>query len=132
MEKILILTLGLTFAAIPARANEVPLSNVAYVSEGIIATGIAYEIGRVCPSLTARVLAGVFFLYDLQSHAYDLGYSKAEVDGFINDKEEKARLEATARDRLAAMGAVVGQPESYCVVGRQEIALESQVGKLLR
>jgi hypothetical protein len=30
------------------------------------------------------------------------------------------------------MGAVVGQPESYCVVGRQEIALESQVGKLLR
>ncbi len=132
MKHILILTLGLTIGALPARANEVPLKEVEYVSEGIIATGIAYEIGRVCPSLTARVLAGIFFLYELQSHAYDLGYSKAEVDGYINDKDEKLRLEAIARERLVVMGAVVDQPETYCRVGRQEIALESQIGKLLR
>ena len=132
MKHILILTLGLTIGALPARANEVPLKEVEYVSEGIIATGIAYEIGRVCPSLTARVLAGLFFLYELQSHAYDLGYSKSEVDGYINDKDEKLRLEAIARERLAVMGAVVDQPETYCRVGRQEIALESQIGKLLR
>ena len=132
LKKILILTLGLTLGALPARANEVPLKDVAYVSEGIIATGIAYEIGRVCPSLTARVLTGVFFLYELQSYAYDLGYSKAEVDGYINDKDEKARLEAVARARLAEMGAILDQPETYCAVGRQEIALESQIGKLLR
>ncbi len=132
MKKILILTLGLTIGALPARANEVPLRDVEYVSEGIIATGIAYEIGRVCPSLTARVLAGIFFLYELQSYAYDLGYSKAEVDGYINDKDEKIRLEAVARSRLAEMGAVAEQPETYCTVGRQEIAAQSQIGKLLR
>jgi hypothetical protein len=132
LKKILILTLGLTIGALPARANEVPLRDVEYVSEGIIATGIAYEIGRVCPSLTARVLAGIFFLYELQSYAYDLGYSKAEVDGYINDKDEKIRLEAVARSRLAEMGAVAEQPETYCTVGRQEIAAQSQIGKLLR
>ena len=132
MKKILILTLGLTFATLPARANEVPLKDVPYVSEGIIATGIAYEIGRVCPSLSARMLAGIFFLYELQSYAYDLGYSKAEVDGYINDKDEKMRLEAIARSRLVEMGAVAEQPETYCTVGRQEIAVESQIGKLLR
>ncbi len=132
MKKILVLTLGLTIGALPARANEVPLRDVEYVSEGIIATGIAYEIGRVCPSLTARVLAGIFFLYELQSYAYDLGYSKAEVDGYINDKDEKIRLEAVARSRLAEMGAVAEQPETYCTVGRQEIAAQSQIGKLLR
>lgn len=132
MKKILILTIGLTFSALPARANDVPLKDVPYVSEGIIATGIAYEIGRVCPSLTARVLAGIFFLYELQSHAYDLGYSKAEVDGYINDKDEKQRLEGIARARLAAMGAVADQPETYCVVGRSEVAAQSQIGKLLR
>jgi hypothetical protein len=132
LKKILVLTLGLTIGALPARANEVPLRDVEYVSEGIIATGIAYEIGRVCPSLTARVLAGIFFLYELQSYAYDLGYSKAEVDGYINDKDEKIRLEAVARSRLAEMGAVAEQPETYCTVGRQEIAAQSQIGKLLR
>lgn len=132
MKNILILTLGLTFSALPARANEAPLKDVPYVSEGIIATGIAYEIGRVCPSLTARVLAGIFFLSELQSHAYGLGYSKAEVDAYINDKDEKLRLEAIARTRLVAMGAVVDQPETYCTVGHQEIAAESQIGKLLR
>lgn len=132
MKKILILALGLTLGALPARANEVPLKDVPFVSEGIIATGIAYEIGRVCPSLTARVLAGIFFLYELQSYAYDLGYSKAEVDGFINDKDEKTRLESVARARLAEMGAMVDQPETYCAVGRQEIKLGSQIGKLLR
>jgi len=132
LKKILILTLGLTFATLPARANEVPLKDVPYVSEGIIATGIAYEIGRVCPSLSARMLAGIFFLYELQSYAYDLGYSKAEVDGYINDKDEKMRLEAIARSRLVEMGAVAEQPETYCTVGRQEIAVESQIGKLLR
>ncbi len=132
MKKILILTFGLTLGALPARANEVPLKDVPYVSEGIIATGIAYEIGRVCPSLSARMLAGVFFLYELQSYAYDLGYSKAEVDGYINDKVEKSRLEAIARERLAEMGAIADQPETYCTVGRQEIAAESQIGKLLR
>jgi len=132
LKKILILTLGLTIGALPARANEGPLKDVPYVSEGIIATGIAYEIGRVCPTLTARVLAGIFFLYELQSYAYDLGYSKAEVDGYINDKDEKIRLEAVARERLAGMGAVADQPETYCSVGRQEIELGSQIGKLLR
>jgi len=132
LKKILILTLGLSLGALPARANDVPLKDVAYVSEGIIATGIAYEIGRVCPNLTARVLAGIFFLYELQSYAYDLGYIKAEVDGFFNDKDEKIRLEAIARSRLAEMGAVTEQPETYCTVGRQEIAVESQIGKLLR
>lgn len=109
-----------------------PLKDVARISEGLIATGIAVEISDVCEDLSPRLLRGIAFLNSLKSHASDLGYSDAEIDAYVNDKAEEARLEAIARARLAGKGAVAGQPETYCAVGRAEIAAGSQIGRLLR
>lgn len=109
-----------------------PLAEVDHVREGIITAGIAYEIGDKCGPINARMLRGISFLNGLKTHAQSLGYSDAEIDAYVGDRTEKRRLEAIARERLAAMGAVVGQPETYCAVGRAEIAAGSQIGRLLR
>ena len=125
------LTLALGLLA-PAAQAQTPLKDVAYVREGIIAVGIAYEISEKCSSIGARTVRGLLYLRDLQSHARGLGYSQAEIDAYTKDKAEKARLEGIARARLADLGASDANPESYCVVGRDQIAKGTAVGRLLR
>ncbi|NCO87047.1 MAG: DUF5333 domain-containing protein [Rhodobacterales bacterium] len=109
-----------------------PLAEVELVREGIITAGIAYEIGDKCGPIDARMLRGYAFLNSLKTHAQSLGYSDAEIEAYVGDRAEKRRLEAIARERLAAMGAVAGEPETYCALGRAEIAAGSQIGQLLR
>jgi len=117
--------------ATPALA-QVPLKDQTEISEGLIAAAIAYEIGDKCDSINARLIRGVSFLNGLRDRAGELGYSDAEIEAYMDDRAEKRRLEAEARARLAAMGAVDGEWETYCAVGRTEIAAGSQIGRLLR
>ena len=117
---------------VAARAQDLPpLGQVEVITEGLIDTAIAYEIGERCDGIDGRRLRGIAFLLSLQAHARDLGYSSDEIDAFIDDDEEKDRLEAIARARLRDMGAVEGEWDTYCEVGRAEIAKGSQIGRLL-
>ena len=124
------LALGLALPA-AAQAEIPPLGRVERISEGLIAAAIAYEIGERCDSLDGRLVQGLAFLWSLESHARSLGFTREEIDAYIDDDAEKARLEAIARDRLRALGAVEGDGETYCAVGRAEMAKGSQVGRLL-
>jgi hypothetical protein len=108
------------------------LRDVGYVTEGLIAVGIAYEISEVCGSISARTLRGLGYLNQLSNHAKGLGFTTAQIDAFRKDRAEKNRLESIARDRLASMGARRGDAASHCAVGRAEIAKESAIGYLLR
>ena len=109
-----------------------PLKDVAAVHDGIIAVGMAYEIGDKCGSIEARYLRGLGYLNELKATAASLGYSDAEIDAYIDDDTEKDRLEAVARQQLADLGAVPGDEASYCAVGAAQIAAGTQVGQLLR
>lgn len=108
------------------------LKDVAHVRDGIIAVGIAYEISEQCGSLRARLFRGYTYLNGLKNHARSLGYSNAEIDAYINDNIEKNRLEGIAREQLIALGAVVGSEETFCNVGRAQIARGNAIGYLLR
>lgn len=127
------LALGL-LAALPtvAAAQDLPpLGQVEVITEGLINTAIAYELDRKCDELEGRRLQGIAFLWSLESEARQLGYSRQEIEAFIDDDEEKDRLEGIARERLRGMGAVEGQWDTYCAVGREEIAKASPIGRLL-
>lgn len=108
------------------------LKDVAHVREGIIATGMAYEISERCGSISPRYLRAIGFLNSLKSHARGLGYSDAEIDAYVDDDTEKDRLEVIARDRLASLGVVVGEEATYCAVGEAEMRAGSSIGRLLR
>lgn len=115
-----------------ATAAKPGLNNEARITDGLISTAIAYEIGSKCDSLEPRIIQGINFLYELRTEAQTLGYSGAEIDDYIENEAEKDRLEVIARDRLRDMGGVEGEWETYCAVGRAEIATGSQIGQLLR
>jgi Family of unknown function (DUF5333) len=125
------LFMSLTLLAQPALALG-PLKDVAYVRDGIIAVGLAIEIGDKCGSIEARYLRGVSFLNELKAHAASLGYTDSEIEAYVDDDIEKDRLEAIARTQLADLGAVVGDEASYCAVGEAQIAAGTPAGQLLR
>ena len=120
---------ALTLAATAAQAQ---LRDEPEITEGLITVGMAYELSERCDGLKARTLTGITTLLGLKNRARGLGYSSAEVDAFIDDDAEKDRLEAIARDRLRALGVVEDQPQSWCAVGRDQIAKGTGVGRLLR
>ena len=126
-----VVSLATVFAAGHLSA-QTALKDVAKVRDGIIYTGMAYEISEKCGSLDARLFRGVNYLQSLQRHARDLGYSEEEIDAYINDDAEKDRLEAIAREQLALLGVVPGDEASYCAAGRAQIEANTRVGWLLR
>lgn len=114
-----------------ARADLPPLGQVPGIWEGLIQTALAYEIGEKCESLEPRMADGWIYLLSLNATARDMGYSAEEVEAFVEDEAEQARLEAEARARLRTMGGVEGQWETYCAIGRAEMAKGSRTGLLL-
>lgn len=121
-----------TLAAAPAAADRVPLAQQSVITEGLIATAIAYEIGERCDSIDARILRGLTFLGSLRSEARRMGYSNAEIESFMNDRSEKTRLEAAAWQRFAELGGRRDDSASFCAVGQAQMAAGSQIGRLLR
>jgi hypothetical protein len=126
----------LLFAALslnPAAAGaKPPLGQVAPIVDGLLAVGLADEIRNNCPSISARMLRAAGFMSDLQSKARSMGYSDAEIRAFRKDRTEKARMRARGNAYLKQNGVTKGVPETYCALGRAEIAKSSQIGALLR
>ncbi|WP_234450844.1 MULTISPECIES: DUF5333 domain-containing protein [unclassified Paracoccus (in: a-proteobacteria)] len=116
--------------ATPAAALE-PLSQERYINDRLIAARIADRIRRECPTLGARMIYAYSQARALERYALDKGYSRAQVDAFLDSKEDRRRIYAVAEDYMARNGVKKGDPESYCRLGRQEMAGGTVTGSLL-
>ena len=122
--------LPFTFMLMATQASALPpLKDVPEIRDGIIAAGMAIEIGDKCDSISVRLLRGALYLNSLKSRAEDLGYSRAEIDAYVDDKVEKARLEGIAR---AQLGGGRGGGDTSCIVGGSKREPKTAVGRLLR
>ena len=74
------------------------LSENKTINDGLFAIAAADEIRKTCPSIDARMLKALGFLNSLGSHARQQGYSKREIDDFVDSKADKKRLEKRAAD----------------------------------
>ncbi|SEO26434.1 hypothetical protein SAMN04490248_10376 [Salinihabitans flavidus] len=100
--------------------------------DGLIAVGVADEIRKNCPTISARLFRALRYLHGLENHAKKLGYSQDEIDAYVDDKAEEKRLRAIGADYMRARGVVEDDAKSYCALGRAEIEKSSQIGALLR
>ena len=117
--------------ATPALALE-PLNQEKHINDSLIAGQAGDILRKTCPSISAKMFTVLGKLNALEDYAREKGYSEAEVKAFLKDKTEKKRIKAAAKDYLKAAGAVEGDVESYCKVGRDEIAKGTLTGSLLR
>ena len=126
---ILPLVLVAAFAG-PAAALE-PLSTERHINDSLISARVADRIRKTCPSLDGRVIYAFSQARALKGYARGKGYSEAEIEAFLDNKAERARIYAVAETYLAQKGATEGNAESYCAVGLNEIAARSLIGSLL-
>ncbi|MEL6620954.1 MAG: DUF5333 domain-containing protein [Pseudomonadota bacterium] len=127
----MIMALILSLATGPVAAKP-HLRDVPEIDGTILAVGIADEIRKNCPNISARMLYAIGVVNGLKGKARDLGYSDAEIDAYRKSNAEKDRLKAERRAYLAAAGVKANAPETYCALGRVEIEKGGQIGNLLR
>ena len=109
-----------------------PLPKETHINQSLMAGVVADKIRKNCPAISARMIVAWSKLNGLKSYAVSKGYKEADVRAFMKDPKEKARVKAMAADYLKSHGAVAGNAESYCTVGREEIAKKSLIGQMLR
>lgn len=125
------LILILSLLSTPALALE-PINLDPRINESLIAGRVGDVIRNTCPTMSARMIVVYSKLKELERYARDKGYSEADFKAFRNNPSEKDRMKAAAAAYLAQAGAVEGDAQSYCRVGRDEIAKGSLIGELLR
>ncbi|WP_243612352.1 DUF5333 domain-containing protein [Shimia aestuarii] len=128
---------GAVFAAclaapVSSAAARPHLREATEINNGLFAVAIAREIKDYCPTINARYFRAFNFLSSLKRKARDMGYSDAEIEAYVDNDEEKARLRARGEAYLAAKGVSYDDPQSFCALGREEIQKSSQIGVLLR
>ena len=84
---------GLTGAA-AAQARS--LAQEADINQRLMEMSVADEIRKRCDSISARIFAGLSLMRELEAKAMERGYSKAEIEAYVTDKEEKRKMRARA------------------------------------
>lgn len=128
---------GLTAAALalavlagPAAALP-PLAQEKYINDRLIAARIADRIRRECPTIDARIIHAWSQARALKTYARSKGYSEQQIKAFLDSKADKQRIYAVAERYLRQNGATPGDAESFCRIGRDEIAKNTVTGSLL-
>lgn len=116
--------------ASPAAALE-PLSTERHINDRLVAARIADRVRRECPSIDGRLVYAFQQARALQQYALDKGYSKQQIEAFLDDKAERRRIYAIADDYMTGKGVRAGDAASFCRLGLQEIADGSVTGSLL-
>jgi hypothetical protein len=128
---ILAVALMLPFAG-AAQSGLPPLAQDPRVQAEFLAGAVGEEIAKQCESLAPRMLVVARRILALEGHARRLGYTSDDIRDLRRSQAARAELRKRRDDWLAANGAVPGEPESYCRVGREEIRKQTLVGSLLR
>ena len=130
--KTLIVTAACALAILtgPAAALE-PLTQEKYINDRLIAARIADRIRRECSDYNARMIYAWQEARALKRYARNKGYSEAQIETFLDSKEDRRRIYAVAEDYLTRQGAREGDPQSFCRVGQQEFANNSYIATFL-
>ena len=109
-----------------------PLRENTEIEEGLLLIMVGTFIVENCDVIDVRRMRSTPYMIGLARRAMGLGFSRAEVEEFIDDPAEVARVEARAEAYLAQNGASSADPVSLCRLGRDEIARGTPIGRMLR
>lgn len=121
---------ALAALAAPAAALE-PLAQERHINDSLVQARVADVLRRGCPDLSARMVRAFNEARKLKRYALDKGYSEAQIDAFLDSREERQRIYREADRYMVANGVVNGEPETFCRLGREEIARKTIAGSLL-
>lgn len=109
-----------------------PLRDVPQIDGPMLWVAMAIEISDKCPEIDPRNLKGLLVLHDLRGKALDLGYTKDEIEDYATSKQEKARMRELGEQYVKSQGLDPEKTADLCMLGKTEIARNSQIGVLLK
>ncbi len=133
MKRTTALVLSLVISANAATAAaEAGLQNERDINEGLLIMAVADKIRRACDEISGRLFRAQSFANTIEEVAIARGYTADEIDAYINNDVEKAKMRERRNAYFQSKGASNLDPQSLCVLGREEIAQKSQIGNLLK
>lgn len=124
-----ILALGIAAGASPAAAD---LSDEGDINAGLLAVAAADKIRRECGDLSGRFWAARSYANQLEKLARDRGYSQSEIDAYVNDDAEQAKMRERRNAYFESKGASNLDAASLCRLGQEEIKNRSRIGSFLK
>ncbi|WP_239494597.1 DUF5333 domain-containing protein [Roseovarius amoyensis] len=133
MHRTVALILGLAVAGGGAAASaESGLQAETDINAGLLDLAVADKIRRECGNIGTRFFRAQSYVNDLKKMAEKRGYSRDEIDAYINNDVEEAKMREKRNAYFEARGASNLDAASLCVLGRAEIAQGSRIGRLLK
>ncbi len=128
-------SLGLpSAAATPSQAevNET-LRNSPDIYNGLFTAALIRHIVKVCPAIEPPGrLRRVSYFLSLYNRARAMGYSRGQIEAFVEDKGEQARMQSLVDNHLRRAGAGPSDRDAVCAYARGEIAAQTALGRQLR
>ncbi|MFN4101526.1 MAG: DUF5333 domain-containing protein [Pararhodobacter sp.] len=118
--------------ATPQAQINATLEADAQLWQGLFALAVADEIRKNCDAMEARTVRATSAVWGLYNRARGYGFSRQEIRAFQTADSTEVRMRAEVLAYFAANGVREGVPDTYCALGRSEIAAGTQAGELLR
>jgi len=114
-----------------AEVNDALRANSA-IYNGLFTAAVIHHVAQTCDTLQGpnRASRLAYFL-GLYRQARALGYSRAQIESFVNDEAEQAQMRVLVYRHLEGQGFAPTDAAAVCAYGRQEIEKGSSVGRRL-
>ncbi len=132
LHRVLAFVVAVVIAAPGGAADARSLRDLKDVNEGLAVIAAGDLIQKNCPTISPRLVRAFFFAKELEAKAKAAGFDDEQIEAYVEDKAEKARVVGIARDYLVSVGLDPERPETWCKVGLYEIERNSQIGVLLK
>ena len=96
------------------------------IENGLVLVAAGKMLRDDCDDISPRYLKALAFARSLESRAKKLGYSRKEIEAYLDSRPDKNRVKAKARAWLTSKG------DDICAFGRAEIAGGTALGGLLK
>ena len=123
---------ALVMNTVAATASAKSLRDEPTIDRPMLSVAMAIEISDKCPSISARTLKGLNYLWGLKSAAKRLGYSDAEIKSSVESDAEKARMRDLGEAYMRSKGLDPASVADLCTLGSNEIVANTLTGSFLR
>lgn len=101
------------------------------INARLVEIAIADEIRKNCETISPRIFTAWARMRALKAEAERRGYTEAEIEAYVTDKDEKRTIRGRSDAYIRAHGAEPNDGPSLCRLGKEEIEKQSPIGALL-
>ncbi|MCC5963157.1 MAG: hypothetical protein JJU09_08515 [Rhodobacteraceae bacterium] len=125
------LSAGANAGTTQAEVNEALRGNPD-IYNGLFTAALIRHVSRKCDGIDppGRLARTRYFL-SLYNRARGLGYSRAQIEAFVEDKEEQALMQAQVDGHLERAGVDPASEAEICAYTRTQIAERTALGRQL-